>query len=59
MRIKDEYVERIIHQDLDVLSCIDKAKTEIIRELQSIKKNKKAVSGYKMPDFAKTLDEEA
>jgi hypothetical protein len=59
MKIKDEYVERIIRQDLDVLSCIDKAKTEIIRELQSIKKNKKAVSGYKMPDFQKSLDEEA
>ncbi len=59
MKIKDEYVERIIHQDLDVLSCIDKAKTEIIRELQSLKKGKKAVSGYKMPDFEKNLDEEA
>jgi len=59
MKIKDEYVERIISQDLDVLACIDKAKTEIIRELQSIKKNKKAVSGYRMPDFQKTLDEEA
>ena len=59
MKIKDEYVERIIHQDLDVLACIDKAKTEIIRELQSLKKNKKAVSGYRMPDFQKTLDEEA
>lgn len=59
MKIKDEYVERIIRQDLDVLSCIDKAKTEIIRELQSLKIGKKAVSGYKMPDFQKTLDEEA
>lgn len=59
MKIKDEYVERIISQDLDVLSCIDKAKTEIIRELQSLKMGKKAVSGYKMPDFQKTLDEEA
>ena len=59
MKIKDEYVERIIQQDLDVLSCIDKAKTEIIRELQSLKKGKKAVNGYRMPDFQKTLDEEA
>ena len=59
MKIKDEYVERILRQDLDVLSCIDRAKTEIIRELQSLKKGKKAVSGYKMPDFQKSLDEEA
>ena len=59
MKIKDEYVERIVQQDLDVLACIDRAKTEIIRELQSLKKGKKAVSGYKMPDFQKSLDEEA
>jgi hypothetical protein len=59
MKIKDEYVDRILHQDLDVLSCIDRAKNEIIRELQSVKRNKKAVSGYRMPDFAKSLDEEA
>jgi hypothetical protein len=59
MRIKDEYVERIIQQDIDVLACIDRAKNDIIRELQSLKKGKKAVSGYKMPDFQKSLDEEA
>lgn len=59
MKIKDEYVERILQQDLDILACIDKAKSEIIRDLQSLKKNKKAMSGYKMPDFKKTLDEEA
>lgn len=59
MKIKDEYVERIISQDLNVLACIDRAKTEIIRELQALKNGKKAVAGYKMPDFRKSLDEEA
>lgn len=59
MRIKDEYVERIIQQDLEVLSCIDRAKSEIITELQNLKKSKKAVSGYKMPEFTNRLDEEA
>ena len=59
MLIKDEYVDRILQQDLDILACIDRAKSEIIRELQSLKKNKKAVAGYKMPDFQKNLDEEA
>ena len=59
LRIKDEYVERILQQDLEVLSCIDRAKSEIISELQQIRKGKKAISGYKMPDFQKSLDEEA
>lgn len=59
MSIKDEYVERILAQDLEILSCIDRAKSDIIRELQSLKKNKKAVAGYKMPDFQNRLDEEA
>lgn len=59
MTIKDEYVERILEQDLEVLACIDRAKSDIIRELQSLKKGKKAVSGYKMPDFQNRLDEEA
>ena len=59
LRIKDEYVERILQQDLEVLSCLDRAKSEIISELQQIRKGKKAISGYKMPDFQKSLDEEA
>lgn len=59
LHIKDEYVERIIQQDLEVLSCIDRAKSEIIAELQNLKKGKRAISGYKMPDFQKSLDEEA
>jgi len=59
LRIKDEYVERILQQDLEVLSCLDRAKSEIIFELQQIRKGKKAISGYKMPDFQKSLDEEA
>ena len=56
--IKDQYVEKIIEQDLKVLSCIESAKSEIIRELQDIRKNKKAVNGYKSPTFKQRLDEE-
>lgn len=59
MRIKDEYVERILQQDLEILSCIERAKSEIIVELQNIKKGKKAVAGYKVPAFQNRLDEEA
>jgi hypothetical protein len=59
MAIKDEYVNRIIHQDLEVLACIETAKNSIIRELQEVKKNRKGISGYKSKTFDKRLDEEA
>lgn len=59
LTIKDEYVSRIIEQDLQVLACIESAKNSIIRELQDIRKAKKAVGGYKAPQFNHRLDEEA
>lgn len=59
LAIKDQYVERIIEQDLQVLSCIESAKNTIIRELQDLKKGKKAVAGYRAPSFVNRLDEEA
>ena len=57
--IKDEYVSRIINQDLEILACIEAAKNSIIRELQDVKKNRKGNSGYKSKTFDKRLDEEA
>lgn len=59
MRTKDEYVARIIEQDLEVLACIEAAKSNIIRELQDVRRVRKAVGGYKSPTFNKRLDEEA
>jgi hypothetical protein len=59
MSIKDEYVARIIDQDLEVLACIEAAKSNIIRELQDVRRVRKAVGGYKNPTFTKRLDEEA
>lgn len=59
LAIKDEYVNRILAQDLEILSCIEKAKSEIIRELRDIRKNKKAFSGYKSGNQAHRLNEEA
>lgn len=59
LMIKDEYVARIVEQDLQVLACIESAKNSIIRELQDLKKGKKAVGGYRAPTFSKRLDEEA
>ena len=59
MAVKDEYVTRIIDQDLEVLACIEAAKSNIIRELQDVRRVRKAVGGYKSPTFDKQLDEEA
>ena len=47
LRVKETYVKKILEQDLIVLSLIDEAKTQIIRELQDIQKTRKALSGYK------------
>ena len=59
LQIKDEYVQRIIEQDLSILSCIEQVKSNIIVELQNLKRGKKVVSHYKMPEFVKNLDEKA
>ncbi len=61
MKIKDQYVEKILTQDLEILACIDSAKSSIIRELQEVKKTRKAVSGYKSHrrNPNQRLDEEA
>lgn len=56
--IKDEYVARIIEQDIQVLACIEMAKNSIIRELQDVRKSRKAVGGYKSNTFQNRLNEE-
>lgn len=58
LAIKDEYVTRIIEQDIQVLTCIEMAKNSIIKELQEVRRNKKAVGGYKIKTFQTRLDEE-
>lgn len=59
LSIKDEYVARILEQDLQILSCIEKTKNNIIRELQEVRRNRKALSQYKSPQHSTRLDEEA
>jgi hypothetical protein len=59
LRIKDEYVTRIIEQDIQVLACIEMAKNSIIKELQEVRRGRKAVGGYKSKQFNTRLDEEA
>lgn len=58
LAIKDLYVAKILEQDLSILSCIESAKSEIIRELQDLRKFKKGVTGYKTPTFKQRVDEE-
>lgn len=55
---KDSYVHRIMQQDLKILSFIDRAKSEIIRELQDLKKSKTAIGRYKSGMTPRRLDEE-
>ena len=47
MRTKDQYVTRILEQDMQILALIDKAKSNIIKELQQVRKGKRAMTGYK------------
>ncbi len=57
--LKDELVTKILAQDLQILSCIEKAKSDIIRELQSVGKSRKLVNAYRNPVRPNRLDEEA
>lgn len=59
LAVKEEYVSRILSQDLEILECIENTKSSIIRELQDLKKNRKAVGSYKSKTFVRRLDEEA
>ncbi len=47
LRVKEAYVKRILEQDLMILGLIDEAKSTIIRELQGVRKARKALAGYK------------
>ncbi|HPI41553.1 MAG TPA: hypothetical protein PLJ21_12155 [Pseudobdellovibrionaceae bacterium] len=55
---KDQWVDQILKQDLEVLSCIDQEKSNIIKELRDVRKSKKAVVGYKHKKFNQKLNEE-
>jgi hypothetical protein len=58
LKIKDTYVEKIIEQDINILSCIEAAKNSIIKELKEVRKGQKIVSAYKVPQFSAKLEEE-
>jgi hypothetical protein len=58
-RSKNELVGKILTQDLEILSALENAKSEIIRELSSVRTNKKAIGSYKSGLSTARLDEEA
>ena len=47
LRTKEVYVRKILEQDLIVISLIDEAKSQIIKELQGVQKARRALTGYK------------
>jgi hypothetical protein len=47
LKTKDNYTARILDQDMQVLSLIDQAKSQIIKELQEVRRGKRAMAGYK------------
>lgn len=57
LSVKDTFVEKIIEQDIAILSCIEAAKNQIIKELKDVKLGKKVVSAYKNPQSKNKLEE--
>lgn len=58
-RYKNDLVSRILAQDLEILSALESAKTDIIRELSEVKTSKKVIGAYKSGSPTSRLDEEA
>jgi hypothetical protein len=59
MEKKDQIVKRILAQDLEILSFIDSAKSEVIKELAEVRTVRKAFSSYKSGIGSGNVDEEA
>ncbi|MGE0763291.1 MAG: hypothetical protein AB7N80_08435 [Bdellovibrionales bacterium] len=56
---KNEIVTKILGQDLQILSVLETAKSNIIKELSQVKTVRKAVRAYKSTGTEPRLDEEA
>lgn len=55
---KDELVKAILAQDLQILTYIEKEKSNIIRELKATSRAKRAVGAYANSERLKQLDQE-
>lgn len=58
LRMKDKIIKEILDLDLDILSTIDREKSKIFNEMNSIKKSKKVISAYKSGSPPPKLNEE-
>jgi hypothetical protein len=58
LKSKDELVKSILAQDLQVIEYIEKEKSNIIRELQSNSRAKKAVGAYASAERLKAFEGE-
>lgn len=58
MNTRNKIIERILEQDLEILSAIDQAKSEIIKDLAQTRVTKKAVSSYRSGQKTSKLNEE-
>lgn len=58
VRARTEIIERILEQDLEILSTLDRMKSEIIKDLSQTKMTRKAVGSYKSGQKRQKIDEE-
>jgi len=59
LHYKNDLVNRILEQDLRILSAIEDAKSNIIKELSQVRTVKKAIGSYKSGNKNTRLDEKA
>jgi hypothetical protein len=58
LRERNELVTEILEQDLEILSLIERAKSEIIEELASLRRSRKLANKYHSGETIRNLDEE-
>jgi hypothetical protein len=58
LSLKNDWVTKILNQDLEILSAIDSAKSNLIKEITEVQSTKKAMGAYKSGKKVQRLDEE-
>ncbi len=59
LQYKNDLVNRILEQDLRILSAIESEKSQIIKELSAVRTARKAIGSYKSGNRKSRLDEKA
>ncbi len=59
LELKDGHLHSILDQDLQIMQIIDEAKSQIILDLQTVRRNKKTIGSFKSYNPESNLDEEA